>query len=282
MNDSQAIARVCEYIYEHLDEELSVDQLSHIAHFSKFHFHRLFTVYTGVSVIKYIRLMRLKKASYQLVYSQDSRVIDIAFEAGYENSESFSRAFKSIFSQTPSEFKKEPHWKSWVNNYRFSNTERTKIMQVDIVDFPLTKIAVLEHREDPDLLNYSISRFIEWRKQSKLSPVTTSNTYGLAYDDPKTTEAEKFRFDICGSVVAEVPDNPQGVINKEIPGGRCATVRHTGSHESMDATVHYLYGEWLSASGEQLRNFPCFFEYLNYFPEVPEHELKTDIYLPLE
>lgn len=140
----------------------------------------------------------------------------------------------------------------------------------------------LEHRGSPEILNDSVSMFIEWRKQSKLSPVITSKTYGIVYDDPKTTEPEKFRFDICGSVNAEVPLNTQGVITRLIPGGRCAYLRHYGPHEGIDEKVHYLNGEWLPDSGEELRDFPCFFHYLNFFPEVSEYELITDIYLPLK
>jgi AraC family transcriptional regulator len=79
-----------------------------------------------------------------------------------------------------------------------------------------------------------------------------------------------------------VPDNPQKVINKSIPGGRCVKLRHLGSHDNMDSKIHYLYGEWLPNSDEELRDFPCFFHYINLFPEVSEHELITDIYLPLK
>lgn len=43
----------------------------------------------------------------------------------------------------------------------------------------------------------------------------------------------------------------------------------------------YLFREWLPASGETLRDFPVFFQYLNFVNEVAEHELLTDIYLPL-
>nr|WP_231855061.1 GyrI-like domain-containing protein [Photobacterium profundum] len=46
--------------------------------------------------------------------------------------------------------------------------------------------------------------------------------------------------------------------------------------------IHYLYGQWLPESGEELRDDPCFFHYMNFFPEVSEHELITDIYLPLK
>ena len=155
-------------------------------------------------------------------------------------------------------------------------------MQIAIIQFTETKVATLEHCGAVETLNDSVSTFIEWRKISQLSPVKTSNTYGLAYSDPKTTAPEKFRFDICGSIEVNVPDNSQGVITKIIPGGRCAVIRHFGSHEAMGDKIHYLYADWLPKSNEKLRDFPCMFHYLNLFPNVAENELITDIYLPLK
>ena len=155
-------------------------------------------------------------------------------------------------------------------------------MEVKIVEFKQTRIAVLEHRGSPALVNDSVRVFIDWRKQSGLSPIASSQTYGLVYDNPDTTEPQDFRFDICGSVTSEVPNNPQGVVNKVIPGGRCAVVRHTGSHNRIGESAYYLYREWLPTSGEDLRDFPLFFHYLNLIPETPEHELLTDVYLPLK
>ena len=155
-------------------------------------------------------------------------------------------------------------------------------MDVNIIDFEETQVAALEHRGAPELVNDSVRVFIEWRKESGLSPVKTSKTLGIVYDDPATTEAEDFRFDICGAVTEAVPDNAQGVISKVIPAGRCAVVRHVGSHHRIGESVYYLYREWLPDSGEDLRDFPLVFHYLNLLPETPEHELQTDIYLPLK
>ncbi len=155
-------------------------------------------------------------------------------------------------------------------------------MDVKIVTFEEIKVAALEHRGAPEQVDDSARAFIAWRKESKLSPVKTSKTYGIAYDDPDAVEPEAFRFDICGSVITDVPANPQGVINKVIPGGRCAVARHLGSHDRIGESASYLYREWLPGSGEALRDFPLFFHYLNLKPETPEHELITDIYLPLK
>ena len=250
MNDSKAksyaekIERVCDYIYRHLDDDLSLEQLAQVAHFSKFHFHRQFSEYTGVSVFKFIQLMRLKRASYQLAFNRNDRIIDIALEASFENPESFSRAFKNIFEQTPSQFRKSPEWPLWHSKFLFSipNIERKSNVEIKIVEFDETKVAALEHRGAPDRVLESAAKFIDWRKQSKLSPAKTSKTFGIAYDDPKTTDASEFRFDICGSINTDAPDNSQGVTTKVIPGGRCAVVRHRGSHDEIDESVHYLYG----------------------------------------
>lgn len=46
--------RVCDYIQAHINEDLSVDRLSDVACFSKFHFHRQFSTYTGMTVAKFV------------------------------------------------------------------------------------------------------------------------------------------------------------------------------------------------------------------------------------
>ena len=274
--------KVFDFIDRHLDQPLSVEQLSRVAHFSKFHFHRQFSDYCSISVMRYIQLMRLKRASYRLAFNTLERITDIALDAGFENPESFSRAFRNTFGQSPSEFRQQPKWQPWNERYRFPAKDRSKPMEVKIWKFEHTPIAVLEHRGSPDLVNDSVRIFIDWRKTSGLSPVQTSDTFGIVYNNPDTTAPEDFRFDICGSVTKTVPANPQGVANKTIPGGRCAVVRHRGSHDRIGEAVYYLYRDWLPSSGEELRDFPLFFHYLNLMPETPEHELLTDVCLPLK
>jgi len=276
------INQVCGYISAHLNDDLSLEGLSQVATFSRFHFHRQFTAYTGLTVARYILMMRLKRAAHQLVFNQEQRIIDIAFDALFENPESFSRAFKKAFGQTPSQFRQQPDWISVNQTLQLPTIERQLSMKVAIVNFTETKVALLKHRASPDLINNTVSTFIAWRKESGLSPEQSSNNYGIAYDDPKTTEPEKFRFDLCGTVNKDVPANPQGVITSTIPGGRCALIRHHGPHEGISAAVCALYQKWLPESNETLRDFPCFFHYLNLFPAVDEHELITDIYLPLK
>lgn len=92
-------------------------------------------------------------------------------------------------------------------------------LDVNIIDFPSIPVAMLPHRCSPELLNYSVAKFIMWRKETGLSPVNQSQTFGVAWDDPATTAPEAFRFDICGSVSEPIPDNRYGVSNGELTVG---------------------------------------------------------------
>jgi AraC family transcriptional regulator len=275
--------RVLDYIDRHLDEPITVEALSAVANFSKFHFHRQFSDYIGVPVGRYVQLMKLRRASQRLVFTPDARIIDIAFDAGFDSPEAFARAFKAAFDQTPSAFRKAPEWGAWSLRYQFQNRHREGVttMDVRIVTEPTMRIAVLEHKGSPGLLPSSVQQFIGWRKESGLSPIATSKTLGIAYHDPELTPADEFRFDICGTVTGDVPENAQGIVTKTIPGGRCAVAHYIGSRDHIGRGVYYLYRTWLPESGEELRDFPVYFEYLNLDHETPAHAHETNIYLPL-
>lgn len=152
-------------------------------------------------------------------------------------------------------------------------------MKVNIVNFPETRVAALEHLGSPALEHESVIKLITWRIENKLSP-DKHKSYGIHYNNPATTPPEEYRVDLCISVEHEISPNPQGVINKVIPSGRCAVARHIGSRENVTAAA-YLYEEWLPKSGEKLRDYPVFFHYVNVDPDVQEHKMITDVYLPL-
>ncbi|WP_410209090.1 GyrI-like domain-containing protein [Aquirhabdus sp.] len=279
--------RVLDYIDNHVDNDLTVDLLSQVAFFSKFHFHRQFSELFGISVYKYIQLTRLKRASYQLAFRIQNPVINIALESSYEGPESFSRAFKKTLGQSPTEFRKQPHWKDWHATFKSLDDIRIMCMttleqtlQVQIINFPETQIAVLEHHGDPQLLGQSIRRFIAWRKQHQLAP-SLSKTFNILYEDPEI-EAALYRIDIGVETNMLIKDDPTGIVSKTIPSGRCAVLRHIGSDDLLRQTIHNLYAIWLPSSGEELRDFPIFLQRIKFFPDVPETEAVIDIFLPLK
>ena len=274
--------RVLAYIDANLEGDLSVNTLSQVANFSAFHFHRQFTAFVGVPVSRYVQLMRLRRAAHCLSCGADYSVLDAAFGAGFESPEAFSRAFRRAFGTTPSAFRKQPNWQVWSAVFTIPHFSRNIIMQIRIVEFCAVRVAALEHRGAPALVGESVRKFIEWRMQSGQSPVASSRSFGIPFGNPDTTPAEEFRFAICGEIHEAVAANEFGVTERVIPGGRCVVVRHVGSPDHIGESIYPIYRDWLPSSGEELRDQPLFFEYLSIFPETPQDQWQTDIYVPLQ
>lgn len=280
--------RVLEYLDRHFERGPTVEELSGVAAFSMYHFHRQFCGLFGIGVYEYIQLHRLKRASFRLAFRTSSKTIDIALASGYATPEAFARAFKKVLGQTPTAFRAAPDWDPWRSAFAPLDRIRSTHMppeythdQVRIVDFPATRVAALEHRGDPRRLGHSIRKFIEWRRANRLHP-DRSATFNVLHTDEYGIRPETFRFDLCATTTREVPPNDLGVVAKTLPAGRCAVLRHVGSDATLRAAIAFLYSEWLPASGEEPRDFPPFLERVSFYPDVPEHEAITDIHLPLK
>ena len=149
-------------------------------------------------------------------------------------------------------------------------------MEVRIVDFPETPVAVLEHRGPPELEHETARRLIEWRIAHRVAP-DRHRTYGVHYDNP---DVRPYRMDLCVSFDGPVASNPQGVVSKRLPACRCAVARYVGSRDHIPL-VRALVEDWLPKSGETRGDFPLIFHYVNVGPSVQPHEMITDVYLPL-
>jgi AraC family transcriptional regulator len=268
-------------------ESVTVDELSGIAAFSRHHFHRQFSAFLGMSVYRYIQFMRMRRASWRLAFRQALNIGEIAFECGYENPESFARAFRQFSGQSPSEFRAAPDWREWHSRFRpYVDLRQIRMhaslrpQPVRIVQFPSTRVAALEHRGSPLLLGETIRRFIEFRRAHGLRPDLCA-TFNLVWNDPDETPSAEFRFTLCAATDQPIAANDTGVVALTIPAGRCALLRHTGSDDQLGHTLRHLYAQWLPSSGEETRDYPLFMQRVKFFPDVPDSEAITDIYLPL-
>lgn len=102
----------------------------------------------------------------------------------------------------------------------------------------------------------------------------------LPHDDPHVTEESRFRCDAGMTFGRELKEDGE-VGRKTIAGGRYAVFLHEGAYEGLQASYDGIFGSWLPASGERLREEPSFEVYLNGPDQVKPGELRTEIWLPL-
>lgn len=97
--------KVLTYIDEHFDNDLTLDELSGIAHMSRTYFCRQFRELNGISPWEYITIKRIERAiSY--IESTDLTKLEIATKCGYNNTANFYHAFKKVTGKNPSDYKK--------------------------------------------------------------------------------------------------------------------------------------------------------------------------------
>ncbi len=154
-------------------------------------------------------------------------------------------------------------------------------MEVEIVTFPETKVACIEHHGSPVLEHETARKLIAWKLENRLLDQLKYRNYGLHYTDARNTSTAEHHVDFCLSVEEDVGPNSYGIKTKLIPSQRCARARDVGSRANNRAAV-YLYETWLPQSGESLGDFPMIFHYVNVGPNVREEEMITDVYLPLK
>ncbi|WHO40905.1 GyrI-like domain-containing protein [Sphingobium sp. AP49] len=152
---------------------------------------------------------------------------------------------------------------------------------VVIRDVTETPVAIMQHRGDPATIGDTIRRFIAWRKAAGLPP-SSSATFNIFHDDPRTTPSLDYRLDLCAGTSRPFDAHGVPIEVGIIPGGRCAVLRVTGNSDNLEPAALYLYRDWLPASGEETRDFPLYCQRLAFFPEVAEHAAVTDLFLPLK
>ena len=102
---SGPVRRTMEYLYQHIDEPLSLEKTATALGFNRSALSRLFADYTGLSFSKFVNNMRLEKARNLLVGS-DWTVTEIAEACGFGCLRSFNRIFLAQMHCTPTEYRK--------------------------------------------------------------------------------------------------------------------------------------------------------------------------------
>lgn len=286
----ERLLKVLVFIQQNLDGHLSLEDLAKVAHFSIYHFHRIFHGLTGESLQEHIRRLRLERAAMRLKHS-DNSILDIALEAGYETNESFTRAFKALCGCSPSSFRSSKGLSFKAGSARVlydeSGTIKSvklpkggKSMNVKIEKLEPMRVAFVRHIGPYDKVSNAWDKLCTWLgKEGLLGP--GAKFIGLCYDDPEVTAPDKIRYDACVTV-DENFEPLNDIVVQTIPGGEFAVVTHIGPYNKLGQTYSKLFGRWLPQSGRELRSQPSLEFYLNDPQSTEPKELLTDIYVPLE
>lgn len=276
----ERLLRVLVHIERHLDQPTTLEDLAVVAHFSPFHFHRIFRGMVGESVQAYQRRLRLERAAGRLNQTSDA-VIQIALAAGFESHAAFSRAFKNQLGSSPSAWRQsDQEFHPTEPGQCFVGNQGAKTMDVKIVREDGVRVAFVRHTGPYDQCGPAWDKLCTHLGAAGLlggSP----RFIGVSYDDPEVTAPDKIRYDAC----LEVDENFQpigGIGVQVLPGGTFARTTHFGPYENLNQSYAALLGQWLPGSGRRCLVEPTREVYFNSPENTEPEDLVTDIYLPLE
>ena len=112
MDQAGIIRDLLVWLESHLDQPLSLDNVALKAGYSKWHLQRMFKDVTGHAIGAYIRARRLSKAAVALRLTSRP-ILDIALQYRFDSQQTFTRAFKKQFNQTPAWYRRSSEWNSF-------------------------------------------------------------------------------------------------------------------------------------------------------------------------
>lgn len=94
------INKSIEYILQHIDEEISIEDVANYCNFSKYHFSRMFKAETGITLYSFIKRVKMDQSAVSLKVEKDKTITDIGINYGYSSS-NYSSAFSKQYSICP-------------------------------------------------------------------------------------------------------------------------------------------------------------------------------------
>lgn len=291
----RAVVAAVRRVATSLDEALDLEALARGACLSPLHFHRVFRGLVGETPLELHRRLRLERAAHRL-RETDEPVVSLAFEAGYETHESFTRAFGAAFALSPTAFRASAsclrvalpspsavHFDPSVDAMsrvepRFP--QPTEIMNATTETLPALRVFTVRHVGPYPRIGEAFARLGAVAAASGLFADPRAVMIALYHDDPEATPEGELRSD-AGIVVSEGQAKPAGVDEIVLPAGRYAKAVHLGSYAGLPAAWARLMGEWLPKSGLRVGAGLPFEIYRNDPRSVREAELVTELYVPV-
>lgn len=292
------INKVLTFIDENLDAELSLQTISNVAFYSPFHLHRLFKAITNETLNSYITRKRIERTAMMLIHNKEFSISEIADKYGFKNDSTFSRTFKKIYGQSPTEFRKSNFNNfSKISKVNSNNGKENFITQeylCNIINHKnwIKMNAKIEIKEMPKMnlayvtqigvngIDSAFQRIIKWATPKELLSKSETNVCRVFYDSFKVTDADKVRMSI--GILTNQELIAEGEIGlTTIEKGKNIVGHFVIEPKDFEKSWESLF-IWMNENGYKKADRYPFEIYHNNFNEHPEKKCIVDLIIPIE
>jgi AraC family transcriptional regulator len=280
----QSIQRAIAYMEDHMLEPINYEDVARQVYMSNYHFHRIFSMMTGITANEYIRNRRLSMAGQELTLSSQ-KVIDIAYKYGYDSPESFTKAFTRFHGISPNVAKRSgARLKSYNRLVIKLLLEGGTMMEYKIVEREpfqlLAKVRQFRNEIISEKGNQEIPEF--WKKSGKEGVFEVLNRYAKnhnVYGPCAPISKESPYFDYGIGMEYDGGEVPEGFQLWQVKPTLWAVFPCVGDDGSCIAnTWDRIMKEFLPGSDYSILDDIDF----ELYPEKNEDHVFCEIWLPVE
>mgnify|MGYP001441891539 CR=1 FL=1 len=294
----QRINKVLTFIDDHLDEDLSLQTISNIAFYSPFHIHRLFKAITNETLNSYITRKRIERTALMLIHNKENSITEIARRYGFKNDSTFSRTFKKIYGQSPTEFRKsnignfskigKVNSKNGKENFITEEYLRNIInlkywikmnANIEIIDMPIMNLAYVT-QIGVNGIDKAFERILKWAIPKGILEKNDTHVCRVFHDSFKVTDADKVRMSIG------IRSSHPLTVDHEISLTSLEKGKHIVGHfiiepAEFETSWNSLF-IWMNENGFKKADQYPFEIYHNNFNVHPEKKFIVDLCIPIE
>ena len=284
------IDAVINHLHSHPDRSFDLEELAALAHYSNFHFHRVFQHYTKQTPGQYVRNQRLDRAARILVYNPRAKIIDVAEACGFSSSANFTKVFKPTFGISPREIRGNSRYLQRHDAYTQDNSFTQKMRNNIVAEaINFARRQATDNNSDVDQFGVSLRRFpdfrvafyrttgpysytvledefermVQWLYANSVMPALL----GVPRSLPSLTPSERCQHDVCGILPEGVSPGPD-MSEQILSGGEAAVFQCEIDNEWLyfgcRSVWNWLTNYWLPESDYQPDDRPAFERYLRH------------------
>jgi AraC family transcriptional regulator len=254
---SEIICRSIDYILQHLDEEIRIEDVAEHCNYSKYYFSRMFKSETGESVYSFIKRLKMEQSAFRLKTEKEKSITDIGVVYGYTPS-NYSTVFKQHHSMSPAEFRKSVSTELLVHPFHPDQIDRLKSVEEynqRVMFRQLDDIYVIYERYIGNYTDFE-KNWYEFTQRYQSYLTENSLLIVRSYDDPTITGTEQCMYDVCMTI-----DPGCSLENvTTIPGGKFAVYHYEGYIDNIFYAYQGVMNIWMGHNSYELDDKRCVYE----------------------
>ena len=256
MNYLRQVQSGIDFIESKLESNITPMDVACQAGISRWHFQRIFKALTNETLQEYIRSRRLAN-SLDLLFNTNLRILDIALIAGYENQESYTRAFRKSFDITPSAYRQMKKHSMFLKKLEIDE-DYIRHIQTNVTLEPSIKeqserqifgLRTTFYSIDSEKNNIAQKIPTLWKnflpRLAEIPNALDNVCYGALY---RVSNEDELLNYMAGVEVRKLESIPEGMEVLVLPKHDYARFEHRGKVTQLDNTVNYIYSNWLLKS----------------------------------